>query len=131
MQNTIFKGIVAKGLGQGIFFMSMPHYKKEIKKKLGFDAYPGTLNLKTNKSAIGLINSLLPIKIKGFKSSGKIYGAAKCYRAKINDVNGAIIIPDLTKHKNVIEFIAPIHLKSKLKIKEGDKVNIELLEWQK
>ena len=27
------EGVVSKGLGEGAFFMSMPHYKKEIKER--------------------------------------------------------------------------------------------------
>ena len=46
--NKVLSGIVVKGLGEGSFFMSMGHYKKEIKKKLGFNAYEGTLNIKIN-----------------------------------------------------------------------------------
>ena len=47
---TVLKGTIIKGLGEGAYFMSMGHYKKEIKKKLGFDAYPGTLNIKIKKN---------------------------------------------------------------------------------
>ena len=43
------------------------------------------------------------------------------------NVNGSIIVPHLTKHKDIIEFIAPVHLKSELKLKDGDKVKVELI----
>ena len=99
----ILKGTIIKGLGEGAYFMSMPHYKKEIKKKLGFDAYPGTLNIKIKKIHNNVIK-------------------------KIKDINGAIIIPDINKHKSdIVEFIAPIHIKSKFKIRNGCKIKIELL----
>ena len=32
--NADISGIIVKGLGEGAVFMSMPHYKNEIKKKL-------------------------------------------------------------------------------------------------
>lgn len=124
-------GIVTAGLGEGTFFMSMDHYKKEIKKKLGFDAYPGTLNLKVEYGQLYPFKKINPIKIMGFKKNNKIFGGAICYKAKIDDIDGAIIIPDITKHKNdIIEFIAPINLKSGLDIKDGDKIKIQLTNFQ-
>ena len=125
----IIEGVVARGLGEGVYFMSMQHYQKEIKKKLGFDAYPGTLNLKVGKNQINSLKKNKSIKIDGFKKDNKIFGGVDCYKAKIKNINGSIIVPELTKHKDIIEFIAPVHLKSELKIKDGNKVKVELA-WQ-
>lgn len=127
--NTIINGVIIRGYGEGAFFMSMQHYKKEIKKRLGFDAYPGTLNLKVGKRQAVLLRKMPPIKIGGFKTGNKTFGGADCYRAKIENIDGSVIVPQLTKHKkNIVEFIAPVHLKSELKIKEGDKIKIELIK---
>lgn len=122
-----FSGVIVRGLGEGTYFMSMQHYHNEIRKKLGFKAYPGTLNLKINKKQIGIFKKIKSIKIDGFKQKNKTLGGANCYKAMIQDINGSIIIPDLTKHKDMIEFIAPIHLKSELNLKDGDKIKVELL----
>jgi len=127
-KNIGFSGIIFKGLGEGAYFMSMQHYQKEIKNKLGFKAYPGTLNLKVSKNQADLLKKTSPIKIAGFKSNNKTFGGADCYKAKIKKIQGAIIIPHLTKHKNIIEFIAQIHLKSELKLKDGDTIKVELLK---
>ena len=127
-KTTAIDGIITRGLGEGAFFMSMPHYKNEIKKKLGFYAYAGTLNIKITENEFNSLRNNLPIKIEGYKKDNRIFGGAGCSKAKIKNINGAIIIPDLTKHKNIIEFVAPVHLKSKLNLKDGDKVKIELIE---
>jgi len=124
--NIVLSGIVVKGQGEGSHYLSMEYYKQEIKKKVGFDVYPGTLNLKIDEKQLELLGNMAPININDHKSGNiKLFGA-KCYKASIKNTNGAIIMPDLTKHKNVIEFIAPVHLKSELKIKDGDIVKIEL-----
>jgi len=128
MSNKSLTGSAVRGLGEGTFFMSMQHYQKEVKKKLGFNAYPGTLNLKVEKSELDSLKKMTPIKIDGCKSGNKTFGGASCYRARIRNINGAIILPDLTKHKNIIEFIAPVHLKSELKLNDGDKVKVELIK---
>lgn len=125
MKNAV-NGVIVRGLGEGAYFMSMKHYREEIKRKLGFKAYPGTLNLKINKKQKGLFKKIIPIRIDGFKQKNKAYGGADCYKSKIRNVNGSIIVPHLTKHKDIIEFIAPVHLKSELKLKDGDKVKVEL-----
>ncbi len=123
----VLEGIINSGLGEGTFFMSMEHYKKEIKEKLGFDAYPGTLNLKVSKEQIDSMKKNNPIKIDGYEKDNKTFGGINCYKAKINNINGDIIIPDINKHKeDIIEFIAPVDLKSELKLKDGDKIKIEL-----
>ena len=130
MGEMVLDGIVTSGLGEGSFFMSMEHYKNEIKKKLGFDAYPGTLNLKINKKQKESLKRINPIRIEGYEKDNETFGGANCYKARVNNINGAIIIPDLTKHKDIVEFIAPVNIKSELEIKDEDKIKIEL-KWQK
>ena len=127
MVGVVLEGTITRGLGEGAYFMSMEYYKKEIKKKLGFDAFPGTLNIKTDKESIDLFKKINPIIIAGFKKDGNTFGGVNCYMAKINDIEGSIIMPHINKHKdNIIEFIAPVNLKSKSNIQDGDKVKIEL-----
>jgi len=128
-ENIILEGTVTSGLGRGAVFISIGYYKGEIKKKLGFVPYHGTLNLIIAESQTTLLNDIDPIRIKGYKKDDKNYGGVNCYRAKINNINGSIVVPDLTEHEqNTIEFIAPVNLKSELKIKDGDKVKIELIK---
>ena len=127
----ILKCTVTRGLGEGTFFMSIAQYKKEIKNKLGFDSYPGTLNLKINKKQIDILKGITAIRINGFKSGNKLFGGIRCYRAKIKSVHGSIIIPDMNKHKeDVIEFIAPVHVRSQLNLNDGGKIDLELLKEQ-
>ncbi|MBI2658121.1 CTP-dependent riboflavin kinase [Candidatus Woesearchaeota archaeon] len=127
MQEKSFSGIIIRGLGEGAYFMSMQHYKNEIRKKLGFDAYPGTLNLKAGKKQIEMVKKSLSIRIGGCRTNGKTFGGAGCRRARIKNIDGAIIVPDLGKHKDILEFIAPIHLKSELNLKDNDKIKVELI----
>jgi riboflavin kinase, archaea type len=126
MRVELLQGIVTSGFGEGAYFLSLECYKKEIRKKLGFDAYPGTLNLKVDEKQIALLKKHDSIKIDTLKKNNRMLYGAECYRAKINGITGAIIIPEINKHpKNIIEFIAPVNLKSKLNIKDGDKLNLE------
>ena len=71
MVGVVLEGIVISGLGKGAVFMSIDYYKKEIKEKLGFDPYPGTLNLKIDKQQTTLLNKVNPIKIEGYKKDNR------------------------------------------------------------
>lgn len=126
--NIIFEGTVTSGMGKGAVFISVDYYKQQIKEKLGFEAYTGTLNLTIDEKQTALLNDLTSVRIEGFKKDDMSYGGINCYKAKIKDIDGYVIIPDLTEHKNTIEFIAPVNLKSELNIKDGDKIKIELIK---
>ena len=119
-------GVIVRGLGEGTYFMSMQHYQKEIKKKLGFMAYPGTLNIKLSKKLNNSLNDSKKILIEGFTKGDKTFGGIDCYKAAVKNINGAVIIPHMTKHRDVIEFIAPVHVKTELKLKDGNKIKVEL-----
>ncbi|MEK6949326.1 MAG: DUF120 domain-containing protein [Nanoarchaeota archaeon] len=121
------EGTVVSGLGKGAVFIAIDYYKSQIREKLGFVPYHGTLNIATNKNNVAVLEKINPIRIESFKKDGKAYGGADCYKIKIKGINGAIIVPDLTEHEDIIEIIAPVNLKSALKIKEGDKVKVELI----
>ncbi|MFQ5887892.1 MAG: DUF120 domain-containing protein, partial [Candidatus Hydrothermarchaeales archaeon] len=41
----IIQGILTSSMGEGRYYMEREGYKKQFKAKLGFDPYPGTLNL--------------------------------------------------------------------------------------
>lgn len=131
MEGIVLEGVVTSGLGKGAIFMSIDYYKEKIKEKLGFDPYPGTLNLRVDKEQTSLLKGINPIRIESFKKDGKNFGGASCYKARINNINGSIIVPDLTENEeDVVEVIAAINLKSKLGIKDGDKVKIQLENLQ-
>ena len=118
-------GKVVTGLGEGKFFLSMEHYRNEIKKKLGYEVYPGTLNIETKSNPDG-IKKLAPLRIEGYTKEGKTFGGATCYKAKTNGTECAIIVPDITRHnKNIIELIAPVHLRTKLSLKDNDEITAE------
>ena len=119
-------GFVVKGKGEGAFFVSMEHYKNAFKEKLGFSPYPGTLNLKTETSQTENLKNLKLVRVSGFKQKDKTFGGVDCYPAELNGIKGAVIVPDYTGHgRDIMEFIAPVHLRTELKLKNNDKVKVE------
>ena len=101
-----------------------------MKKKLGFKAFPGTLNLKVDEiKAKNFLNHLNPVYIEEFKSKNRTFGGITCYKVKINSVKGAIVVPDRTRYSaNVLELIAPLSLRKKFDLNEGSKINVNAID---
>lgn len=121
------KGIIEKGIGEGKYYMSMKQYQQQFNSKLGFNAYPGTLNLKVSKvDAMTFLSSIEPVIIDGFSTKSRTYGSLTCYKIKINSINGAIVIPERTRHEEeIFEIIAPVYLRGKLNLKDGDILRVK------
>jgi riboflavin kinase len=127
------EGTVFTGLGEGAYYIAKEHYRKQFMEKLDFDPYPGTLNLKVTteydmKTRMEL-EAYPAIEIQGFKNEDRTFGVVKCYPAKIgNRIKGALILA-LRSHydRSVIELIAPVNLRKQLKLKDGNKVKVEIL----
>lgn len=126
-------GVVFTGMGEGAYYITRQHYRKQFIEKLGFDPYPGTLNLKLTtdydvKTSLEL-EAYPGIEIEGFKNEKRTFGSVKCYPATIeNRVKGALISA-LRSHydDSVMEVIAPVFLRKNLKLKDGNKVKVEIL----
>ena len=117
-------GTAKSGIGEGSYYVSLSGYQKHFKKKLGFEAFPGTLNLKINRGEVNdFIKSIEKVQIPGFKTKARTFGALDCYRLKVKSINAAIVMPERARHKeDIIEVIAPVDLRKRLKLKDGDKI---------
>jgi len=131
--SVTLEGTLFTGLGEGAYYVTIEGYRKQFMEKLGFDPYPGTLNLKLTTEYDVKTRSELEaypaIEIEGFKDESRTFGSVKCYPAIINNkVKGAVIYA-LRSHYNasVLEIIAPVFLRSRLKLKDGNKVKVEIL----
>jgi riboflavin kinase len=127
------EGVAFTGLGEGAYYIAIDQYRKQFIEKLGFDPYPGTLNLKLTTDYDIKTRSELEaypaIEIEGFRSENRTFGSVKCYPVIIeNKVKGALISA-LRSHydASVIEVIAPVFLRKHLKLKDGHKVKVEIL----
>lgn len=127
------EGTVFTGLGEGAYYISQEHYRKQFIEKLGFDPYPGTLNLKLttdyDTKARDELEAYPAVEVEGFMSEDRTFGSVKCYPVIIkNQVKGALISA-LRSHydASVLEIIAPVPLRKRLKLKDGYKVKVEVL----
>ncbi len=127
----IIKGKVFSGVGEGRYYVSLEGYRRQFIEKLGFDPYPGTLNLKIPKEQLYFRKRLDKedgILIEGFSTPDRTFGEVKAFKCKIGDIEGAIVMPKRTHYPDdVIEVIAPVKLRDVLGIKDGDYVELEVM----
>jgi riboflavin kinase len=125
-----FEGTIAKGLGEGGYYVSMEGYSRQMKEKLGFAPFPGTLNLKLDDQGIIRRQQMLklePVIISGFKDEKRTYGDLFAFKCRIESEECAVIVPIRTHHgPEIIEVVCPFNIKKKLGKKDGDKVKVSL-----
>jgi riboflavin kinase len=131
--SVTLEGTVFTGLGEGAYYISKENYRKQFIEKLGFDPYPGTLNLKLTSEYDLKTRSELEaypaIEIEGFKNEDRTFGAVKCYPVIVENKSKGALISALRTHYDVsvLEIISPVPLRKELKLKDGHKVKVEVL----
>ncbi|HLC00062.1 MAG TPA: DUF120 domain-containing protein [Candidatus Bathyarchaeia archaeon] len=131
--SVTLEGTVFTGLGEGAYYTQKEHYRKQFVEKLGFEPYPGTLNLKLTtdydlKTRLEL-EAYPAVEVEGFKNENRTFGTVKCYPAVIGNKFKGALISALRGHydSSVLEIIAPVNLRRQLNLKDGNKVKVEIL----
>ena len=106
--------------------------------------WPGTLNVKVEGESLieyrklrvsagldeGTESGAIAHRIKGFDRDGVSFGGATAFLAQFivdeTSHDCAILIPDLTRHEDVVEVIAGVFLRESCSIQDGDTVSIFL-----
>jgi riboflavin kinase len=127
----IIEGQVVEGLGEGAYYVNM--YASRFQESLGFAPYSGTLNVRVtdenSNKAVNRMRQTTPLIVKGFSHESRTFGDVICYRIKVNQaVEGVIVIAQRTHHsQNILEVIAPINLRKKLRLCRGDNVTLTVV----
>ncbi|MEO2152466.1 MAG: DUF120 domain-containing protein [Thermococcus sp.] len=129
LSTGVIVGEVVSGLGEGAYYVRQ--YAPLIREYLGFEPYPGTLNVRVlfPKTVFDALCNARPVIIPGFTREGRTFGDVKAYRVRIDGVEGAIVIPSRTVHPpKIAEIVAPVNLRKKLGLNDGDRIRIEVVE---
>jgi len=120
--------MVFSGKGEGAKFIELPWVRKQITEKLGFTPHPGTLNIKLTRESLKLRTLLGKIgAIEISPAAG--FHRGRCFKAYlINNLKCAVVIPETPNYpRDIIELIAPINLREKLQLRDGDYVQVKIL----
>ena len=113
-------GIVSSGLGRAHIFMSQELYQNQFKTIIGKGA----------GLAEGEGSDIELHRVKGFDRDGVSFGGATAFLATIESKESihdcAVLIPDLTRHEDVVEVIADVFLRESCSLVDGDMVSIVL-----
>ncbi len=126
MPQLTFEGTVFSGTGQGRRFVLLPWVWRQIQDKLGFVPYPGTLNIRLMKESAQRRQLLENAEAMVIEPEAG-YCPGMLFRAKIGELESAVVLPKVPKYPNdVLEVIAPVCLREKIKLVDGSWVVVEV-----
>jgi riboflavin kinase len=135
--DTVLTGTVTGGMGEGRHYISLPGYQEQFDRKLGYEPFPGTLNIALRPDSQRRRSALAGregIRIAEWADEDRTYGAATCYPATVHSAGdtyeGAhVIVPDRTHHdEDQIEVIAPDRLRDALVLEDGTEVEVRVVD---
>ncbi|OGD54175.1 hypothetical protein A3K81_01985 [Candidatus Bathyarchaeota archaeon RBG_13_60_20] len=126
------EGMVVSGLFEGAYYIGKEGYRSQIEEKLGFDPFPGTLNVRIGEEEYEKrrhLERMPSIWLEGFKNGERSFGPCRCYPLTVNDeVDGALIVAERSIHDfNILEVVAPVYLRRLLGLADGDRVRLSFL----
>jgi CTP-dependent riboflavin kinase len=122
-QHWTISGKIISGLRQGAFFTGLEWVRQQCMEKLGFEPWPGTLNVEISDEQAAVINGLVYKKGVDLLSPDENFCSGKVYPVTVAGMPAAIVKPaeEVRTHgKNIVEIIAPQKLKEALEVADGD-----------
>lgn len=148
------QGSVTGGMGEGRHYISLPGYMEQFRDRLGYEPFEGTLNLDLTPDSVrrrSALESIEPVPIDGWEDDERTYGPAVCYPASVERIEDArsdegdsagdagdtdagnvydrahVIAPERTHHdEDQLELIAPVKLRERLGLEDGDHLLIHV-----
>lgn len=128
-RHKVVTGRIVSGVGKAAAFTQLDWVRGQCREKLGFDPYPGTLNLEVTEADASVLEGIwardcleLVPPMPGF-CTGKVIPAC------VGDIQGAILLPEASVRVHgdrIIEVIAPVRIKDALGLKEGDALSLSV-----
>jgi len=127
--HVVIKGTVITGMGEGQYYVTQAGYQGQFEQKLSFRPYEGTLNVRVSPADIAKLDSLRRsggMIVKGFEKNGRTFGDVRAYKATIQNVDCAIVLPSRSHYSDVMEVVCKYHLRRTLGLKDGDSVEVRV-----
>ncbi|UCD03171.1 MAG: CTP-dependent riboflavin kinase [Candidatus Aenigmatarchaeota archaeon] len=127
----IIKGRVFTGMQEGRYYIGKKGYGNKIKSMMGFLPFAGTLNLRLitmdDRGYKEKLASTRGMVIPRFEDEGRTFGSLKCFPCTIKGNECGVVIPERSHYgSDTLEIVAPDDLREKLKLRDGDDVQVEV-----
>jgi len=123
-REVIIVGRVFSGLGEGSKYIEI--YRDQLRRNLGIDPYPGTLNIDAGFRVDDILAFFKPIVIP---PPSNMFGIVHAYNALFYDEKVYILKPIRSKYgSNVLEIVSKNGLRQKYGLRDGDLVEVILME---
>jgi len=128
-------GWVTGGMGEGRHYISLPGYMEQFRERLGYEPFPGTLNVDLEEAAVreqSALDAVDAVPIDGWEDDQRTYGPAVCYPARLEADAGMydrahVIAPERTHHdEDHVEVITPEKLRDALGLEDDDHLAIHI-----
>ncbi len=130
-------GTVTDGMGEGRHYITLPGYMEQFRSKLGYEPFPGTLNVVLTEATVRrrpALSTRESVRIDGWEDDERTYGPADCYPATVAPLDGNetfqgahVIVPERTHHdESNLEIIAPERLRDELDLEDDEPVAVRV-----
>src|SRR5579864_1376378 len=121
-------GIVVTGLGEAPAFTQLDWVVEQCRRKLGFQPFPGTLNLEVLPRDLGSWHEIKKQPAIVLEPPDPSFCKADCHLVVLPaSLTGAVLVPRVEGYPETkIEIVAPVHLLSTLALSEGDVVSLQI-----
>ncbi len=135
--DVTLRGAVTSGMGEGKHYISLPGYMQQFRDRLGYEPFPGTLNVALDEESVrtrARMDALDPIGIDGWEDDERTYGPAFCWPATVESgeqryADAHVIAPERTHHgADQLEIIAPDKLRNRLTLEDDEEVIVHVSE---
>ncbi len=119
---TDIVGRVFSGRGEGKKYVELPWVSQQIKETLGFDPFPGTLNLRLDTENVKRKVQLEKnATLRLCHSEG--YCTGLLFKASVGEVLCGVVIPQVEKYPDdELEVVAEVDLRRELHLSDGDTI---------
>ena len=120
-------GKIVTGMGEGGYYITQKPYMDQFVHKLRFKPFEGTLNVKVAKEDLDkleVIRNMPGHLIDGFEKDGRTFGKVVAYKAKIQNIDCAIVVPERSHYEDMLEIVCRYHLRRTLSLTDGDDIDV-------
>ena len=119
---TKLEGKITSGKGEAKRYMSDRNYQSKFEQLLGFQPFPGTLNMEVSEERRQVFQEETKmIRMDSFSHGSQDYIGMDIYRCKHQETEIGLLDLDVTDHGfHVVEMVSSVRLRDKFNLQDGD-----------